>query len=101
MVAHDSVAAQNDSTPDPRAETSPAPTMPMGLGDVIGAFKSISPHEIILAVRRGDLPSFAGKIWQRNYYERIIRDDQEWESIAQYIGANPSDWAEDAENPRG
>ena len=80
--AHDGAAAQNDSTADPRAGTSPASTMPPGLGDVIGAFKSISTHEIILAVRRGDLPSFAGKIWQRNYYERIIRDDQEWERIA-------------------
>ena len=67
---------------------------------MIGAFKSISTHEIILAMRRGDLPSFAGKIWQRNFYERIIRDDQEWENIAQCIGANPTDWAKDAENPR-
>ena len=100
VVAHDGVAAQNDSTPDSRAGTSPAPTKPPGLGDVIGAFKYISTHEIILAVRCGDRPSFAGKIWQRNYYERIIRDEREWERFAQYIGANPTQWAEDVENPR-
>ena len=94
------VAAQSGDGIDPRAGTSPAPTMSPGLRDVIGAFKSISTHKIILAVRRGDLPSFTGKIWQRNYYEHIIRDNQEWERIAQFIGANPTYWAEDAENPR-
>ncbi len=84
-----------------RAGTSPAPTdtTAVQLGDVIGAFKSITTHDIILAVRRGDLPPFAGKIWQRNYYEHIIRSEQEWERIGQYICDNPVRWAEDAENP--
>jgi len=38
-------------------------------------------------------------VWQRNYYEHIIRDDVSLNSIRQYIMENPSRWAEDAENP--
>jgi REP element-mobilizing transposase RayT len=93
------VASDSESS---RAGTSPAPTITTpstSLGDVIGAFKSIATHDIILAVRRGDLPPFAGKVWQRNYYEHIIRNEEEWARISQYICENPIRWAEDAENP--
>jgi REP element-mobilizing transposase RayT len=38
-------------------------------------------------------------VWQRNYYERIIRNDREFDAIRQYIRNNPTCWAEDAENP--
>jgi hypothetical protein len=40
-------------------------------------------------------------VWQRNYYERIIRDDREMDRIHRYIESNPSMWAEDDENPNG
>ena len=38
-------------------------------------------------------------IWQRNYYEHIIRDHQDWDRIHRYIEANPTLWAEVEENP--
>lgn len=87
-----------DHTPDD-ADPDTTPGRAPSLGDVIGAFKSITTHEIILAVRRGEMPPFAGKIWQRNYYEHIIRDDDELGRIRQYIRDNPRCWDEDAENP--
>jgi REP element-mobilizing transposase RayT len=37
-------------------------------------------------------------IWQRNYYEHVIRDPEEWNRIHRYIESNPSLWAEDDEN---
>ena len=37
-------------------------------------------------------------IWQRNYYEHIIRDDRDWQRIHDYILANPTNWADDEEN---
>lgn len=40
-------------------------------------------------------------VWQRNYYEHIIRDEAEWGRIRDYIEANPVRWAEDRENPNG
>jgi len=38
-------------------------------------------------------------IWQRNYYEHIIRDENELNRVRQYILDNPAKWADDPENP--
>jgi putative transposase len=38
-------------------------------------------------------------IWQKNYYEHIIRNHEDWDRIHRYIESNPSMWAEDEENP--
>jgi putative transposase len=38
-------------------------------------------------------------VWQRNYYEHVIRDDASLNLIRQYIMDNPARWAEDEENP--
>jgi REP element-mobilizing transposase RayT len=40
------------------------------------------------------------KVWQRNYYERIVRDEEELNAIRTYIACNPGTWDEDEENPR-
>ena len=37
--------------------------------------------------------------WQRNYYERIVRNEDELNRIRQYIRDNPEKWAEDKNNP--
>jgi hypothetical protein len=37
-------------------------------------------------------------LWQRNYYEHIIRNEDSWHRIRQYIVNNPSQWALDREN---
>jgi REP element-mobilizing transposase RayT len=39
-----------------------------------------------------DLP---GKLWQRNYYERVIRNVDEYNRIAEYIKNNPQNWRND------
>jgi REP element-mobilizing transposase RayT len=39
------------------------------------------------------------QIWQRNYYEGIIRDDNEYESTRRYIIDNHAQWETDHENP--
>jgi hypothetical protein len=38
-------------------------------------------------------------VWQRNYYEHIIRNESSLNDIKQYIQTNPARWAEDRENP--
>jgi len=35
------------------------------------------------------------KIWQTSFYDRIIRDEAEYQRIWQYIDENPAQWAED------
>jgi hypothetical protein len=39
------------------------------------------------------------RLWQRNYYEHIIRDDESLNSIREYITNNPLQWEMDRENP--
>jgi REP element-mobilizing transposase RayT len=39
-------------------------------------------------------------VWQRNYYERIIRNDDELHEIRQYIQNNPLTWETDINNPQ-
>ena len=38
------------------------------------------------------------KIWQRSFFDRIIRNDQEYQRIFDYIEANPVNWEEDQES---
>ena len=63
------------------------------LGDVIRAFKSLS------AIHVNRLLTRSGPLWQRNYYEHIIRDEDELNRIREYITNNPMQWELDRENP--
>ncbi|MDR2953802.1 MAG: transposase [Prevotella sp.] len=65
------------------------------LGDIIGAFKSITTNQYILGVKNYDWPSFRNKLWQRNYYEHIIRNDDSYQKITEYIHENPKYWQTD------
>ena len=66
-----------------------------GLGRYISWFKRMTTNEYIRNVKQYNWPPFAGKIWQRNYYERIIRNQKSLENIRQYIINNPRNWVED------
>jgi len=78
------------------ATTRVAPTR---LGDIVGAYKSITTHEYIVGVRERGWPPFEGKVWQRNYYEHIVRNERELDAIRPYIRNNPLQWALDRDNP--
>lgn len=65
-----------------------------GLPEIVRAFKSFSARRINRLRRTDGIP-----VWQRNYYEHIIRNDREMDNITRYIESNPSMWAEDDENP--
>ena len=47
-----------------------------------------------------DWEPFNNKLWQRNYYERVIRNESELNAIRQYIINNPINWENDENNPR-
>jgi len=65
------------------------------LGVIVGSFKSAVSKQI------NALRDTAGAtVWQRNYYEHIIRNDEEWFAIGEYIANNPAQWAVDRENPQ-
>ncbi|MBC7653064.1 MAG: hypothetical protein H7098_01160 [Oligoflexus sp.] len=65
------------------------------LHTVVQWFKTMTTNEYIRGVKTLGWQSFNGKLWQRNYYEHIIRDEKSYENIANYIISNPSKWAED------
>ena len=65
------------------------------IGDVIGAFKSKTTNTYIKMVKNGTLPPFNKCIWQRNYYEHVVRDDADYVRLETYIQNNPQKWEED------
>ncbi|MEZ4512699.1 MAG: transposase [Chloroflexota bacterium] len=63
------------------------------LGVVVGRYKT-AVSTPINQLRRGEKTA----VWQRGYYERIIRNDRELQATRQYIADNPLRWAEDRDN---
>lgn len=80
----------------PNNQTRPyAKTKPRhGLPEIVRAFKSFSARRINRLRHTDGIP-----VWQRNYYEHIIRNDDDYNRIHRYIESNLSMWAEDDENP--
>ncbi len=70
------------------AATRAAPT----LGEVVGAFKSITTVAYIRGVRQSGWPSFTQRLWQRDYHDHVVRDPSDLARIRRYILDNPSDW---------
>jgi REP element-mobilizing transposase RayT len=64
------------------------------LGQVVGYFKYQTMKQINQMRDNPGVP-----VWQRNYYERIIRDEAELTAIRDYVLANPANWGEDKEKP--
>ena len=92
------VGADSISTPisaPNRAEMDSAPTV---LPAIIQSFKRHSTIKYITMVKQHILPPFDKRIWQRNYWEHIIRNENESERIAQYIMDNPVKWEQDKLN---
>ena len=63
------------------------------IATIVAAFKAAVTRE---ARRALDRPAFV--VWQRNYYERVIRDAKEYGEACRYICENPSNWSRDEEN---
>ena len=62
---------------------------------VLQWFKTMSTNEYIRGVKNNNWIPFDGKLWQRNYWEHIIRNDQSYQKISDYIINNPSKWNDD------
>jgi hypothetical protein len=68
------------------------------LSQILQWFKTMTTNEYIRGVKQLHWKPFIGKLWQRNYYEHIIRNEENYERIFNYIATNPYHWAEDEEN---
>jgi hypothetical protein len=69
------------------------------LGNIVGVFKSLCVHHCLQWIKNNEPNRVLGKIWQRNYYEHIIRHDESLNKIREYIRNNPANWSNDKNNP--
>ena len=90
VIAHTLVGARHASPLQPTHESSGTT-----LGTIVGSYKSAVTKQINQN-RHTPSPS----VWQRNYYEHIIRDETSFHDIRRYIVHNPAKWSDDPENPR-
>jgi len=87
VIANNDVRAMHASPLRKR----PRGVLPGSLGAIIGSYKSAVTKRI------GREMNETG-IWQRSYYEHIIRDDKDLQNKTDYINANPLLWDQDDEN---
>ena len=74
-----------------RADMESAPT----ISKIVQSFKRYSTLEYIKLVKQGLLPPFEKQIWQRSYYDHIIRNQHDYDNIWEYIDTNPLKWEND------
>lgn len=91
---NDIIAEDNVKEGQPQG-LAPTNQKPPTIGDMVGAFKSLSTNEYIQNVKRNQWPAFDKIICQRNFYEHIIRDRDAYLQIKDYIKTNPFHWKED------
>ncbi|MEZ5461973.1 transposase [Dokdonella sp.] len=65
-----------------------------GLPEIVRAFKSFSARMVNSLNRTPGL-----RVWQRGYYEHVIRGEQDYLRIVEYMENNPAKWSEDSLNP--
>jgi REP element-mobilizing transposase RayT len=62
------------------------------VSDFLDAFKSITTVEYIRGIKKSGWKPFNRKLWQRDFFDRIIRTAQSYKNISKYISENPAKW---------
>ncbi len=93
IIPHDDPSAGQTHGSAPATRSVPT------LGEMIQWFKTMTTNEYVRGVKTLNWAPFPGKLWQRNYYEHIIRSEVELNAIRQYILNNPLKWEQDRDNP--
>ncbi|MCP5013761.1 MAG: transposase [Ketobacter sp.] len=70
------------------------------LFDIIGWFKTMTTNEYIRRVKQSDWPPFRKRLWQQRYHDHIIRNEDSYHQIRDYIDTNPMRWAADCLNQK-
>ena len=89
--AHGGAPLHNHTPQQPQ----PTHRKPRSLGSFIAGYKSIVTRRVNAQFGTPGVP-----LWQRNFYERIIRNEKEWDRARLYIINNPLNWELDNENPK-
>ena len=86
----------NENTRQEGRGWDPAPTL--SLGNVVGRFKSLTTKRYKERMLCEGWSVIKNRVWQRNYYEHIIRDEDQLNRARQYIVENPMRWDYDDDN---
>lgn len=70
------------------------------LQKIIQWFKTMTTNEYIHGVKNRGWQPFSGSLWQRSFFEHVIRDENSLNRVREYITTNPQRWELDAENPQ-
>lgn len=65
------------------------------LPDLMQWFKTMTTNAYIQGVKQAGWAEFPGKLWQRSYYDHIIRNEHDLSNIRLYIEGNPARWMDD------
>jgi REP element-mobilizing transposase RayT len=99
-VAPDIPGTSGEHPRDLRDDLPVVPDIPGTLGEHVGSplytviqwFKTMSTNEYIRGVKNLNWRRFNGKLWQRNYWERVVPNERAYRTITNYIINNPENW---------
>ena len=86
----------NDINRHPQLQKGATARVAPTIGDIVGAYKSLVTNACIDICNSKNIR--LEKLWQRNYHEHIIRNEQSYQTISNYIINNPANWKEDKFN---
>jgi putative transposase len=75
-----------------------SPSAP-SLSQIVQWFKTMMTNAYLRGVKEEGWQPYVGKLWQRSFYDHIIRNKQSLATIRKYIVNNPITWDEDQNNP--
>lgn len=93
ITAPDDIPTSTTTARDNVSAPGPDETKRKSLDQLIGAFKTVSAKHINQLRQTPGAP-----VWQRNYYDHIVRNDRELNAIRRYIRDNPAKWTLDRDN---
>jgi putative transposase len=95
IVIHDAMIPHVGATHASPLRNAPNGPKPRSVGTIVGSYKSA------VSKRINEVRATPGRtLWQRNYYEHVIRGEQQLSRIRRYIEDNPAHWTLDHENPQ-
>ena len=69
------------------------------MSNVMNSLKTYTTNKYIAGVKNDGWPRYHQSLWQRSFYDHVVRDASEFEMIADYIFHNPMHWNKDVLNP--
>jgi putative transposase len=101
VIDHDTVRADPRVRPEVVQDdiVGADPRVRPALPRIVQWFKTMTTNAYIHGTDDCGWRPFVGRLWQRNYYDHIVRDEEELRHIREYVVNNPLNWTHDREHP--